>query len=68
MRSLWVNRLFRQVHGDDRGVAAVAAGSAIVMPSHRVGKNHRVEVAVTTNSKRFARMCLGIGDGSVHKQ
>lgn len=68
MRSLWVDRLFRQGHRHSHGAVALPMGAITVTSSRATGKKTGVDASATPNPQRVARLCLGIGDGTVHKQ
>ncbi|GFZ91248.1 hypothetical protein [Dyella caseinilytica] len=66
MRSFWMNRLFHLAYAGDR-VSTQVPLSVPALPPKR-GATERVLRAQATNSPRSQRLCLGIGDGSVHRQ
>ncbi|HTV86328.1 MAG TPA: hypothetical protein VME63_13020 [Dyella sp.] len=66
MRAFPVSRLFQQMFGAEGGKARrVSASAAMASPS---SGTRRPGQARAQAPRRLARLCLGIGDGSVHRQ
>ena len=66
MHSSWMNRLFRHADVGSR-VLAQAPLSLSALPPQMVTKK-QVPRTPAANAPRTKRLCLGIGDGSVHRQ
>jgi hypothetical protein len=66
MRSSWIDRLFRQAQGSGQVVTHPSL-SLSAFPPRVSGKGRGVEAAAG-RALRSRRLCLGIGDGSVHRQ
>lgn len=67
MRSSSVPQFFQQVFGSEGGKVRALSGNATALQSAR-GVTRRIDPVRAAAPKRFARLCLGIGDGSVHRQ
>jgi hypothetical protein len=68
MHSHWIDRLFGQMGGGHQRVAAIPVSIVAAAPILGTGKKRSVDIPRATSPKPFARICLGIGDGAVHKQ
>jgi hypothetical protein len=66
MRSFWMDRLFRHAQGGDQ-VLTHPSITLSAFPPRAAGKGRGVQTVVKDVS-RSSRLCLGIGDGSVHRQ
>jgi len=68
MRSPWIARLFRHAHGTGQ-VLAQSPLNASVFSSRTAGKVRGVQADLMyVHASKSARLCMGIGDGRVHKQ
>jgi hypothetical protein len=68
MHSHWIDRLFGQMGGSHQGVAANSMGIVTAVPIVSTSKKRSADISRATRPKPFARICLGIGDGAVHRQ
>jgi hypothetical protein len=66
MRSSWIDRLFRHAQN---GAQVMTHPSMFLsaIPPRAAGKSEGAQ-AVAGRASRTSRLCLGIGDGSIHKQ
>ncbi|RDS83999.1 hypothetical protein [Dyella psychrodurans] len=67
MHSSSVPQFFQQVFGSEAGKVSALSSSVGVSQPER-GTTRRIDPVRAVAPKRFARLCLGIGDGSVHRQ
>ena len=63
MRSRWVGRLFGQADG---GGAGLGKPQRMASPVSKAAKQTKMRDAGTMPAR--PRICLGIGDGSMHRQ
>jgi hypothetical protein len=68
MHSHWVDRLFGQIAGSHHRVGVMPISIATTAPFLAAGKSRHVAIPRAINPKPSTRICLGIGDGSVHRQ
>jgi hypothetical protein len=66
MRSSWIDRLFRHAQNGAQ-VMTHPAASLSAFPSRTAGRSRGIQATAGRGSKS-RRLCLGIGDGSVHRQ
>lgn len=66
MRSFWIGRLFRHTHGVGQVLIHPSISQSTLIPLVP-GKGTGIQASVLRNPKS-ARLCLGIGDGIVHRQ
>jgi hypothetical protein len=68
MRSFWIDRLFRHVHSGGQALTQPQMGLSEFSPRARTASKGRGIQAGAVRTSKSARLCLGIGDGSVHRQ
>ena len=66
MRSSWIGGLFRHAHSGGQ-VLTQPPMSQSMFVSRAAGKGQGIQARGVRTSKS-ARLCLGIGDGTLHKQ
>lgn len=66
MRSFWIGRLFRHAHVGGQVLIQPPMSHATFGP-RTTGKEPGVQARALHTSKS-ARLCLGIGDGTLHRQ
>jgi hypothetical protein len=67
VRAFPLPRLWRQVIGAESGKARALSAGAVLAQAPK-GAAARADPPGIVAPKRYARLCLGIGDGSVHRQ
>jgi hypothetical protein len=67
MYSSWLDRLARSADGGNRMMLSLPAGVFSKVSSSEV-RSRRDSRSKTGAASPRARLCLGIGDGSIHRQ
>ena len=67
MRSSWIDRMFRPAHGSGQAFNLLHGNSA-TFSTPAAGKVRGSSASCATPLAKHARICLGIGDGRVHRQ
>jgi hypothetical protein len=68
MRSSWVHLSFHRATASGLVITQSPGQSVAVSPPHKTASSQRIQALRTAASPAHPRLCLGIGDGAIHRQ